>query len=113
MKNFSRAGFIKTRSHGSAVESGQPIAIGSRAGVAMGKYAANESGEYLQGGVMKFKKAAGVAMSQGDLVEWSNGGSEVVADTLGDFELGEVDADALAGDEYVYVLVNSTGYNYN
>lgn len=52
-------------------------------------------------------------MSQGDLVEWANAGSEVVADTLGDFDLGEVDADALAGDEYVYVLVNSVGYNFN
>ena len=111
MKNYTRSGAIKTRSHGSAVESGQPIQIGSRAGVAMGKYEANQEGEYLQGGVIEFKKAAGVAMTQGDLVEWSNAGSEVVADTLGDFELGEVDADALAGDEVVRVLVNSMPYS--
>ena len=57
MINFSRAGFVKTRKHPSAVVSGQPVAIGARAGVATGTYAADEEGEYLQGGVVKFKKS--------------------------------------------------------
>lgn len=113
MKNFSRAGFIKTRSHGSAVESGEPIAIGSKASVAMGSYEANAEGEYLQAGVHEFKKSAGLALVQGTKYDWDATAKEIVAAAAGDFELGEADVDAQAGDEVGFILVNGLGYNFN
>lgn len=113
MKNFSRAGFIKTRSHGSAVVSGEPIAIGSKASVAMGSYEANAEGEYLQAGVHEFKKSAGLALVQGTEYDWDATAKEIVGVGLGDFKLGEADVDADAGAEVGFILVNGLGYNFN
>lgn len=113
MQNFKRAGFIKTRANAGAVVSGQPIQIGSRAGIAMGSYEANESGEYLQAGVHELAKSAGLALVQGTKYDWDATAKEIVAAGAGDYEIGEADADALAGDSVGEILVNSTGYNFN
>lgn len=113
MKNFKRAGFIKTRANAGAVESGEPIAIGSKASVAMGSYAANEEGEYLQAGVHEFKKSAGLALVQGTKYDWDATAKEIVAAAAGDFELGEADVAADAGDTVGVILVNGLGYYFN
>lgn len=112
MKNFRRAGFIKTVAHTAAVESGEPIAIGAKAGVASGAYAENAEGEYLQAGVHVFKKQSAVAFSQGDLVSWDAVGKQVVpdGDVLETFKLGECDLSVGASATEIEVLVNGAGY---
>ena len=115
MKNYKRVGAIRTYKNSAAVVSGQPIAIGERAGVATGSYDANQEGEYLMGGVCEFKKKAGLAISVGVSYSYDADAGEVVeaSDANADFALGEADAAAAAGDETCFILVNKTPYAMN
>lgn len=112
MKTYINPGYLKTVTVGADVESGEPIAIGTRAGVAVKKLLNGETGEFLQGGVIEFDKTAALALAQGDSVMWDIATKKVVA-ALGDFDLGEVDTAALAADATVKVLVNNMPYAFN
>lgn len=107
MKNFRHNGKVITRANTAAVFSGEPIAIGSKAGVPSGDYAANESGEYVMAGVFSLADD-GANHVQGVLVDWSIAGKECVATTTGDFPLGYVTKTGAAG--VVEVMVNGSNY---
>jgi len=112
MKNYIQKGATKTYTHTAAVESGQPIAIGERAGVACGAYGANEEGEYLQGGVHEFKKKAALAILPGVTYDYDADAGEVVpsGDAESDFELGEGHIAADGADATCQILVNKMPY---
>ena len=112
MKNYKRRGAVKTFTSVAAVEGGQPVAIGDRAGVAMGAYLASQEGEYLQGGVCEFAKKAALAITPGIKLGYDISAKEVVlaTDPNSDFDLGEADAAAAGADTTCDVLVNTMPY---
>lgn len=108
MKNFRHSGKVISRADAGAQVSGVPIAIGIKAGVPSGSYAAGEEGEYVMAGVFSFASEAG--LSQGDQVGWDISAAQVVddADVNKDFDLGYVTKDEAGG--IVEVMVNGQAY---
>lgn len=105
MKGKVNSGHTITHSHTAAVVAGEPIDLGGLVGVAVGAYAANESGEYEISGVKEFKSDANAKAFMAT-VDWSVSGAEVVAGGAGDFELGKV-TEAAAPSGIVDVMVNT------
>lgn len=103
MKNFRHPGKVISRADAAAKVSGVPTAIGSKAAIPAGSYAANEEGEYSVAGVFELKDD-GSNHAQGVQVDWSIAGAEVVATTTGDFPLGYVTKTGAAG--LVEVMIN-------
>lgn len=91
MKNYVQPGKMLTvPSLAAAITAGQPLLVGALPVVASGTYAIGDTGEFAAEGVFEFDKTTGAAMAQGALVEWDNGTSKVIGDTLGDYDLGHV-----------------------
>ena len=109
MKNQVKSGHVLPFKSANAVLSGEPIDLGSGLiGVAVGKFAANEEGEYQISGVKEFAKEA-ATFAVGESVGWDDGNQQVVDDADGtkDFDLGIVIKAVVDGDAKVQVLVNS------
>ncbi|MBE9542494.1 MAG: DUF2190 family protein [Proteobacteria bacterium] len=104
MKNFRHNGKVITRANAGAVVGGQPIVIGTKAGVATSAYGAGVEGEYAMAGVFSLASEAGLV--QGDQVGWDNGASQVVddVDVAKDFDLGYVTKSEVGG--IVEVMIN-------
>lgn len=106
MKNSVKDGKYITYAHSAAVESGDMIQIGALVGVACGKYAANESGEYSLLGVYSFKKTGATVFAIGAAVEYDTATKEIVATGgAGDFAAGWVFEAAASGSTSVKVLL--------
>jgi predicted RecA/RadA family phage recombinase len=102
MKNYKSEGKTLRYTAGADISAGDPVQVGGLAGVAMSDIANGDTDELAMKGVFSFAKD-GNAYSQGDLVEWSNGGAQVVPDASGDYDLGYVWKAADAGDSEVEV----------
>ena len=109
MKNFVQPGKVMTAALAGAVESGEPVQIGTLVGVATGKVAANQAGEYALLGVFKLKKASALVVAQGAEVTWENSTKEVVIGT-GDFVVGKAFKAAANGETTIDVLLPLGGY---
>lgn len=114
MKNFVKPGYTVTKANASAVESGGAVVNGEELLVATGKYAADESGEYIRAGVVSLKKKAALAISQGAKVWWDVSAAEITTVELdGDVVAGICDKAALAADTEVEILLNGRPYSFN
>jgi predicted RecA/RadA family phage recombinase len=113
MKNLVKSGQLRSFASTSAKESGEPAQIGAQAGIATGKFDANEEGEYLLAGVVRLKKATALAAAAGAKVDWDAVAKEVVATTTGTFPLGNLDQAAASGAGDVDVMVNGLPYSFN
>lgn len=108
MENFRHNGKVITATLGSVDLSGEPVAIGIKAGVPPGDYAAGVEGEYVMGGVFSFASEAGI--TQGAQVGWDISAKQVVddADVNKDFDLGYCTKAEAGG--IVEVMVNGQSY---
>lgn len=98
-----------------AIESGDPVVVGSRVGIAQGDIANGASGILDMGGVYELPKANG-AISQGALVYWdpdgnpqggeSGAGAIATTSATGNTLAGYAFAAAGATDETVEVKIN-------
>lgn len=110
MKNFKQPGKVMSYAHGSAVESGDVVQIGALVGIATGKYAANEEGEYALMGVYSLPKGSATVIAQGAAVDWDDTAKLVVATTTGDFAVGWAFTAGVNGEDSVDVLLPLGGY---
>jgi predicted RecA/RadA family phage recombinase len=109
MKSKIMSGHTVTVARGSASVAGRPYDLGSGLiGVAVGDYAANESGEYEISGVQEFDKTSADVYAFGAIVDWDDATNKTVVDgaMASDFELGRCVKAAGNGDTKVLVLVN-------
>lgn len=111
MKNFVKPGKVMTvTAPVGGVVSGQVYQVGALVGVATGSAAEGEEYELSLMGVYKLAKDSALVLAQGVAVEWDNTAKEVVADTLGDFEVGYVHKAAGNGLTEVEILLPLGGY---
>ena len=112
MKNFRQPGKVMTYAHSAAVESGEMIQIGTLVGVAAGKYAANEEGEYSLLGVFKFAKLSTAVFAIGEKVGYDQDTKQMVVDASGDkdFDAGTAFKAAGNGETEMEVLLPLGGY---
>lgn len=102
--NFVQPGDTIEYAHSSAVASGELVAIGTIAGVALGKFDASEAGSYALDGVFELPKASAAgAMSAGAKAYHASG---EVTDVNTDPFAGTVIEDAASGDTTIKVRVN-------
>ena len=115
MNNYKRNGAIKEYAHTAIVASGELIAIGARPAIAMGSFAADEVGSYLQGGVIELPKRAALALLPGVVYGYDISLKEIVpsGDALSDFDIGEADVAADAADATGLILINNMPYSMN
>lgn len=104
MKNSVQKGEVMTFPVAAAIESGEPLQIGTLVGVAAGKYAIGDSGELVLVGVVKLKKASALVVAQGAEVQWETSTKEVVVGT-GDFVVGKAFKAAANGETTIDVLL--------
>ena len=95
--NYKTSGRTIKHANAAAVESGDPVAIGSLLGVARGKYAANETGIYAVEGIHTLPKAnAALAIGARVHFDVSEGRMTGGATVAGDLENAAVVAEAAA-----------------
>lgn len=106
---YSQEGKYWDRPPGTAISAGTIESIGATtgAGVADNDIAANEQGALHICGVYKIPNPDDTAFAQDAEVEWDATNSKAVIATTGDFDIGTAYRPYVAGDFYVYVLLNS------
>lgn len=102
--NYVQPGDTISYAHSSAVASGELVAIGTIAGVALGKFDADESGSYGIDGVFELPKADAAGEMTAGAKAYHASGEVTDADT--DPFAGIVVEDAAAGDSTIKVRVN-------
>ena len=108
MKNFKHSGKVITDTQAGAVISGEPIQMGTKAGVPAGSFGAGIEGEFVMGGVFSFASEPGLLKHTP--VGWDISAKQVVddADVNKDFDLGYVTKAEVGG--IVEVMVNGVPY---
>ena len=80
--NFKQPADVIEYAHGSAVDSGAAVAIGTKVGVALGSFGAGESGAYSLEGAFEVPKAGATgALDIGDAVYLNGSGEVTTVDT--------------------------------
>ena len=106
--NYRTSGRTIKHAHNAAVESGDPVIIGTLLGVAQGKYAADETGIYAVEGVHALESTGAIAMGARVYFDVSAGHVRTTgAAAAGDLENCAVAvAAAVAGDSTVPVRLS-------
>lgn len=107
MKNFIQDGAHIDYAHTAAVVSGQTILIGTKIGVAMKDYAANEAGVYRVTGVIGIPKKAGDTPAAGAALYWDNTSKYLTTTASGNTYAGWAFAAALSADATVAAKINN------
>lgn len=92
-----------TNSSGADIESGTPVLVGNRLGVAIGKILAGESGSLAICEVWDLPKKAATAIGQGADAYWDDAAGEITDEATGNTLAGCAFADAAADDATIQV----------
>lgn len=107
MKNFIQDGQHLDYTHNAVVVSGQTILIGTKIGVALKDYAANEAGVYRVAGVFGLPKKAADAPAAGAALYWDNTNKYLTVTASGNTYAGWAFAPAAGADATVAIKVNN------